>query len=53
MPGASYSYTRVADFLGIDGIELILMSFGYFADVPNAFMVYFLVESYSNPLNYQ
>ncbi len=53
MPGASYSYTRVADFLGIDGIELILMSFGYFADVPNAFMVYFLVESSSNPFNYQ
>lgn len=26
MPGASSSYTLVADFLGIDGMELILMS---------------------------
>ena len=51
MPGANYSYTLVADFLGIDGIELILMSFCYLADVPNALKGYFFVESYNSPAN--
>jgi hypothetical protein len=53
MPGASYSYTLVADFLGIDGIELILMSLCSFADAPNDFIVYFLHESSKSPSNYQ
>lgn len=40
----------MADFLGIDGMELILMSVCSLADAPKALRGYFLVESYKSPL---
>ena len=47
MPGASSSYTLVADFLGIEGMELILM---LLEPPPSPFLISLFCDSSISPI---